>query len=51
MGDDPSAAVRGPVAAPHKRSASRKTPNIGSPRVKTMEIVGPVNCGRGVTSM
>jgi hypothetical protein len=24
MGDDPSAAVRGPVAAPHKRLASRK---------------------------
>jgi hypothetical protein len=24
MGDDPSVAVRGPVAAPHKRSASRK---------------------------
>jgi hypothetical protein len=29
MGDDPSVAVRGPVAAPHKRSASRKLLTLG----------------------
>jgi hypothetical protein len=39
MGDDPSVAVRGSVAAAHKRSASRKTPNIGNPRINTLETV------------
>ncbi len=39
MGDDPSVAVRGPVAAAHKRSAFRKTSYIVTP----VEIVRPVN--------